>query len=169
MKKLIFISTLIVLSLAIKAQDAKALDDKYGFRNAIFETPFESFKNLIEIIPGSNIYRLKNEDLKIGDYDLYSIDYTFYNKKLSEINIIVKDYINREGVLKVLKLAYGDGIKSDFGITWRGEKVRMHYTDFNSNSAFNFEGAAIQIYSKKLMKMKDEASVKANIEASKKL
>ena len=87
----------------------KALDEKYGFREAKFEMSLNSFKNLVEIEPNSNYYESPTENLKIGEYDLYSINYLFYKGQLSSINIVIKGSTNRDGVLKILQIAYGDG------------------------------------------------------------
>lgn len=140
MKAILLTSVFILFCLTRIGQNLKALDDKYGFREAKLGMPFSSFKNLelksgdMDNFPNQKLYKVTNVDLHIGDYDLDGIDYWFYKDQLCTIEIAVsKDYSNQQGVLKVLETAYGKGIfkKGSFGqdyYVWEGEKVRMDYS-----------------------------------------
>ena len=143
-------SIIIMITISSFGQNLKALDDKYGFREAKFEMSKDSFKNLVEI--EKNIYKSTIENLKLGDYDLDLIAYSFYKGQLSDILIKTKGYINSRGVLKILQTAYGNGYQSNEYIeryVWFGDKVTMSY---NQNSIT--DDATIIIYSKKLSDMK---------------
>ena len=159
MKTILLISVIILFSLTTIGQNLKALDDKYGFREAKLEMPISSFKNLelaigsLEDYPNEKSYKVLNCDLHIGEYDLDGIDYWFYKGQLSSIQITIsKGYSNQDGVLKVLEAAYGKGVykKNSLGdeiYTWDGEKVSMTYT---LGSNYMPEGD-LQISCKKLM------------------
>lgn len=139
-------------------QDLKALDEKYGFRDAKLEMPPSAFKNIVlgkgilDDFPNQKFYKVNDVDLHIGQYDLDGIDYWFYKGQLSTIQISVsRGYSNQQGVLKVLEAAYGKGVykKGSFGqdvYVWDGEKVRM---DYNFGDDINPQGD-IQIACKKL-------------------
>ena len=149
----IFLLTLafILISLTGICQSVSKMDKKYGFKDAKFEMPLSSFKNLVEIVPNSNIYESLTENLKMGEYDLYSVNYNFYKNQLSSINIVIKGKANREGLLKILQIAYGQGDKYFAGsVRWRGKEVYMSFDQFSSSPGYDFEGAIILIRCKKL-------------------
>ena len=115
MKTILLISVLILFGFNSFSQNLKALDDKYGFRDAKYEMPLSSFKNLIFVSRDDNIYeetyKATNIDLTIGDYRLEGIEYTFYKKKLVNISITISNSsYHQEGILKVLEAAYGEGV-----------------------------------------------------------
>jgi hypothetical protein len=151
MKIYLLILAFILVSLTGICQSVSKMDKEYGFRDAKFEMPLSSFKNLVEIVPKSSIYESSSENLKMGDYDLYSVNYNFYNNQLSSINIVIKGKANREGILKILQTAYGQGDKYFAGsVRWRGKEVFMSFDQFSSSPGYDFEGAIILIRCKKL-------------------
>lgn len=152
MKILLGIVLLVLFSTSVTGQNLKALDEKYGFKEAKFEMPFSSFKNLEKVNPQSpeyhsiyyemaseegkkmydkmmeNYYKVNATDLHIGDFSLNKICYNFYKGQLFEIEISVsKGLSNTEGVLKVLETAYGKADKQGENYIWEGEKVSMSY------------------------------------------
>jgi len=149
----------------IIGQNLKALDAKYGFREAKFEMPFSSFKNLVEVEPCC--YKSTTENFKLGEYTLDRVVYFFYKDQLSLIMIDTEGYINSRGFLKILQEAYGEGSQSNKYIEkyyWFGEKVIMSY-DQNSIT----DDATIFIRSRKLMDLEQADEKRANSEAAKKL
>jgi len=164
MKNLTLILLLLISPIMLAGQNLKALDDKYGFREAKFETPIDSYKNFVEIEKG--IYKSTTEILNIGEYTLDEVAYFFYNGQLSTIAIRTKGYLNSRGFLSILQEAYGMGYQRNKNIerySWLGEKVTMSY---NQNSATG--DASIFIYSIKLSDL-EKAEKKKAIEAAKKL
>jgi hypothetical protein len=168
MKKVLFLmSAMLVLTLTGFSQNLKALDEKYGFREAKFEMSIDSIKNLTKIGEKGDNYKSTNENLKIGDYDLNEITYSFYNGQLCMIKIDIKGYRNSSGFLKILQSAYGEGDKNNRYIEeywWLGEKVWMIY---HQNSISN--DATIVIYCNKLMKLKKADEDNANSKAANQL
>jgi hypothetical protein len=164
MKKLIVLF-FILLPFTSFSQNPKALDDKYGFREMKFETLFNSIKNLVKVEEG--FYKSTTEDLKLGDYQLNEVVYSFYKDQLYIILIKVKGVINSNGVLKILQQAYGSGYQSNRYIEsylWNGQKTIMSY---EQNSITG--DATIFMWCKKLSDLKDADEKKANSEAAKKL
>lgn len=139
-KSLIIVCSLL-FSISTLAQkgNLRALDEKYGFKSAIFEMPLSSFNNLEFIEEGHNtkVYSC-NDDLKLGDFDLFNVSYFFYKERLSAVSISTKGLINSRGVLKVLQSAYGNGYKDNPYIEdyfWNGAKVIMTYEEDIDNNA----------------------------------
>ena len=163
MKKLLLLCTILISTVSI-GQNIKALDKKYGFRDAIFEMPFESFNNLEEYLPG--YYNSKNENLSLGKYALTQVDYGFYKGKLSTINIDIKGEINGNGILEIFQAAYGNGLyqKKDDGenYIWSGNKVSMVYS-----KKIGSDRISIYMWSNKLEKLREDEKNRANIEAAK--
>jgi len=140
MKTLLLTTLFVLFCFKGFSQDLKALDTKYGFKEAKLEMPVTSFKNLVpqgsveETLPNCKLYEVKNVDLHIGSYSLDDIVYWFYKEKLMTIEITVSGgYSNQQGVLKVLQAAYGKGesYKNSYGsdtYNWEGATVEMSYT-----------------------------------------
>jgi hypothetical protein len=131
MKTLSMIILLFIVPIVVKGQNYKALDEKYGFREAKFGMPFHSFKKLVMSYDQyiDSLYEVTDADLHIGDYTLDKISYKFYKGQLYLIKIIVnKDYINTLGIIKVLEKAYGKANwpRNDY-CEWKGEKVTMTF------------------------------------------
>lgn len=158
MKTILLTSVFILSHLASFGQNLKALDDKYGFREAKFEMPIDSFKNFVEV--GKDIYISTTEVLRIGELDLAEINYIFYKGQLSTIGIKTKGYSNSVGFLKILQAAYGPGEQDNKYIEeywWKGQNVWMIYSQ-NSIT----DDARIVIYCNKLMnKRREEDKLKA--------
>ncbi|MCJ7448229.1 MAG: hypothetical protein MUO72_11080 [Bacteroidales bacterium] len=136
MKAIILTSVFILFCVTGFSQNLRALEDKYGFRGAKLEMPISSFRNLelkrsIDVLD-EKTYRVTDADLFMGDYKLKEIEYTFYRGKLMTICITVSNYVDQQGVLKVLEAAYGTSIfeKGDTyegRYSWKGKKVSMYY------------------------------------------
>jgi hypothetical protein len=136
MKKVLFLmSAMLVLTLTSCSQSIKTLDEKYGFRNAKFEMPITSFKNLKEYSIEPTSYIITTDDLKLDGYDLEYIEYGFTDdyERLSNIIIQPLSSVDCAGVLKYFQKIYGAGQKLEVaGIegenwNWIGEKVVLSY------------------------------------------
>lgn len=161
MKNLIIILLLVFVPIVLFGQNLKALDEKYGFREMKFEMPLSSLKNHVEVEKG--FYKSTTENLKLGDYKLSEVVYSFYKGQLYVIMIETKGFENSSGVLKILQQAYGNGYQSNEYIeryVWFGEKVFMSY-DQNSIT----DDATIYMYCRKLSDLKDADEKKANSKA----
>lgn len=165
MKNLTAILLLVFVPTILIGQNLKALDDKYGFRGAKFEMPFDSFKDLVEVEKG--YFASTSEVLTLGEFQLEQVVYSFYKGQLYFIGIKTKGYINSTGVLKILQTAYGKGYQDNQYIEkyiWFGKKLTMSY-DQNSVT----DDATIYLFSKKLLDLEGLEKDKANAEAAKKL
>ena len=159
-------SAMLVLTLTSFSQNLKALDDKYGFREAKFEMSIDSIKNLAPT-KESNCYKSTTENLKLGDYDLTEIVYIFYKGQLSSIMIKTNGYINSRGVLNVLQSAYGKGYKSNEYIEeyyWSGKKTIMVYDENSIN-----HNATILLWSKSMNQIEKADKENANSKAANQL
>jgi hypothetical protein len=151
--------------MSIFGQNQKALDDKNGFRDAIFERPFDSFKDLINV--EKDFYTSTSEDLKLGNFQMDQVAYSFYKGQLYIIVIKTKGYTNSRGILKILQTAYGKGYQDNEYIesySWFGKRVAMAYDE---NSPTN--DATIFMWSVKLSDLKKLDEEKAAKEAARKL
>jgi hypothetical protein len=165
MKNLIIVLMLVFTPMLLFGQNLKALDDKYGFRGMRFETPIDSFKNLVQV--EKDFYKSTTEDLHLGDYELSKIVYGFYKGQLYAVTIRTKGYANSRGVLNILQQGYGKGDQENPYIEeywWMGEKVWMKY---EQNSVTN--DATILMVCVKLSELRRADEKKANEEAAKKL
>ena len=161
--KNIYKSILLFLLLINKlsfSQNIDSLDNKYGFRNYKFETNINYFKNLKEIEKDFYIDTINN-NIKIGDYEIYQIVYGFYNNQLQIIFLKTKGFYDSDGILSILKLAYGNGVKTKYNqIVWIGNKTTMIY-NINSKNG----NAIISIYSNMLMQLMEYNNKRNNINA----
>jgi hypothetical protein len=170
MKTLIIALFLFLTPSILVGQNLKALDDKYGFREAKFETPLSSFNNLKKVNEeptGLISYNSTNENLNLGNYILDEIRYVFYKEQLAAVAIVTKGESNSRGVLKILQVAYGNGYQGNEYIEeyyWYGQKVIMSY-DQDSITG----DAIILIFSIKLSNIRKAENEKANSDAAKQL
>lgn len=128
MKKLVTVILILIVGKAAFGQNLKALDDKYGFREGIFEKPKESIYSIVEFEKGS--FATPLEILAYGEYRLRDVIYRFYKGQLTYIRIRTKGQVNSQGVLKLLQEEYGPGNKPDKNVEeywWVGKKVTMSF------------------------------------------
>ena len=167
MKYFLIIMIMSIISTSIFGQNVGALDDKYGFRDAIFEKPKTSFKNLVAVDGEKYFYKSTTENLTLGKYKLQAVYYHFYRGQLEGIAIQTEGSTNSRGILKILQLAYGDGDQENEYIKkyeWLGEKVKMIY-DQNSIT----DDATIILMSVKLNNLEQAEKKKADADATKEL
>jgi hypothetical protein len=158
---------LLMVSMVVNGQNLKKLDDKYGFRDAIFETPITAFNDMVEMSDSSTIgmgraYSRTSDDLKIGNAELESITYIFYDGKLSTILIKTKGYSNTKAMYETFAQQYGRGYQSNRYIeeyTWWGKRASMN---IKQNSATS--DGTLLMWSKPMY----EKQRKENAEAAKK-
>ena len=158
----LLISLFVIFSININAQNTKALDEKNGFREVKFEMLKDSIKNLIEI--ETDWYYKSDENLTLGEYSLYSVNYGFYKNQLAYISIKTKGYSNSRGVLSILQKAYGNGYKSNQYIedySWYGSIANMVYKE---NSITN--DASILMWSQKISDLKRKEKEKSDLKAT---
>jgi hypothetical protein len=126
------------------------LDKKYGFKEAIFETPFIDFHGLVKVDdPENSYYKAESAYLKVDKYVAYEVFYTFYKKLLYQIRVDIREERNCTGILEYLQSNYGPGIKKTPDSNkyyWFGEKVFMTY-DYNKGE----ESAVLNLSCAKLM------------------
>lgn len=133
----ICITTFITSSLFVGtgyASNYTELDTKNGFKDMTFDKPISEFKGLKLVEDGGNskYYQRDKEDLKVGDYILDKIVYSFYKGKLSGIYITTKGLTNSRGFLDILKKAYGNPFKGNRYIErylWSGDVVALMYSE----------------------------------------
>jgi hypothetical protein len=146
------------------AQNLKKLDEKNGFRDAIFESDTSAYKDLVFLEGDGNTkyYKRTSDELKIGDSELDGIIYGFYKGKLSTVMLTTKGYTNSRGVLSVLNAQYGRGYQSNQFMekySWSSKNVLMSYTQ-NSIT----DDATIFMFSRIIMaqESKDKKSAASN-------
>jgi len=134
--KHLLVGIFLLVAITSLGQNKKKLDEKNGFRDDIFGTPIESYKNLVEVDKTKDgfeiLYKKTDENLSLGNVELLSITYTFYKGKLDAILLTTKGYTNSRGILDILISNYGNGYQSNRYIEdyfWFGKKVVMSYSE----------------------------------------
>lgn len=136
MKTLLFFLVLLPASLsAVYAQESgslQALSDKYGFRDAHFESPPSAFSDLVLASPGkvTKGYYRRNDSKKIGGAQVANIYYSFYKGKLASVLIKTKGLGNSRALLDALKAQYGEPEKPNQFLEeyeWLADRVKMSY------------------------------------------
>jgi hypothetical protein len=108
----------------------EALSDKYGFRDAHFESPTTAFKDLVLIDPRKKSYYRRGDSKKIGGAQVNSIYYYFYKGKLASVAITTKGIEDSRALLAALKAQYGPGEQPNDRIEkyeWLAGRVKMVY------------------------------------------
>jgi hypothetical protein len=109
-----------------------------GFRGFKWGTELSKLKNIELIEDGKsgnfvNVYRIKNDELKIGDAKLEYIKYYEWNGKLYEVWILAKGNDNVENLLAACVRQFGplrawefsDEYTSSLLNTWRGKTTTV--------------------------------------------
>jgi hypothetical protein len=133
MKTSLLLLLFIHLSFSCFAQNISALDVKYGFRQAKFEMPLNSFSNMKKI--EGNWYKSTTEDLNFGNWGkLQEVRYYFYKDRLTSIRIEIDEkHINSFEFVQTFVKAYGTPTKKNEDKIggyetwiWNGKKVEMY-------------------------------------------
>ena len=112
------------------------LDEKAGFRDLKFGTPFESVKGLFEdckddkTTPGAIVCRRKDENLRVGDATVRFIFYTFYEGSFSGAYATCDGIENSLPLLEALRAAYGNPDKPNQFISsyeWHSSTAEMTF------------------------------------------
>lgn len=121
------------------AQTLEQLDNKNGFRWMKFGMDESQFKGTKDgLTDGVQFYHKKNDTLKIGDAEFFSIKYAFYGGKLYSVFILGKGYSNYKSILQTLSQAYGAPSQPNEYITkfyWWGDKVSqvLNYSEITDD------------------------------------
>ena len=150
MKKLIILLLLVIPSL-LHAQTISKLDDKYGFRDIVFDKPISNYKGMALYKTSKNgvkLYQRKTDKLAFGEFELANINYIVYSGKVVGVAFNAKGEQNSEGVLGVLQKTYGPGEKQpekEDSYIWIGNKLRLSYS-FNSE----IKSSEVELLSKEM-------------------
>lgn len=133
MKKLLF-SLLLAGPAVAQAQSIDALSDKYGFRDAQFESPLTAFRGLTLVESGTNTKTCARatDAKKIGGAQISSIHYSFYKGKLLAVHLKTKGLINSQALLEALVAQYGPGEQPNEFLKeylWPANRVLMSYKE----------------------------------------
>ncbi|WP_151087351.1 hypothetical protein [Hymenobacter baengnokdamensis] len=112
----------------------KVLDEKNGFRTLHFGDDISQMPTakLVEARGDSKYYERTDENLKIGEADLKSINYGFYKDKLYFIIIKTESLSNSRALKAALEAQYGRGYRSNQYIEeyfWLGKVMTMSYSE----------------------------------------
>lgn len=137
MKAFIVAAFMLLSAKAAVAQDSGSLEvlsEKYGFRDAHFETPLTSFKGMALVAPGNVTkgYTRATDSKKIGGAQISSIRYYFYKGKLSSVAITTKGLVNSRALLAALTAQYGEAQQPNEYLKkyyWDATRVRMGYDE----------------------------------------
>ena len=135
MKKLYLLFALILVSvIQMRAQNAAMLDQKNGFRDALFGMPLSAFSNLVRVDTAVYVstYIRSTDTLEIGDYKVSRITYSFYKDTLYDVTIQANDEADSRGVLGVMNHLYGQGYQPDPKMqkfNWYGTNVFAIYDE----------------------------------------
>lgn len=132
MRKIYLTALCVLFVLSAFAQNLKKLDEKNGFRDAVFETDFAQFKNMVlkEDAGDTKYYSRTSDEMKIGGAELAELYYAFYKGKLATVVIKTQGTVNSVALLETLQGQYGAGYQSNRYLpdyNWFGKKVSMSY------------------------------------------
>ena len=90
------------------------------------------FNGVHEII---DMYKIKRDNLCIGDAQLSTIGYGFWQGRFMKVDIVVRDIKNYEKLKKVVFDTFGEAKKTKWygidGYAWEGEKSTMFLSIFD--------------------------------------
>lgn len=145
MKVLLSIALLTISAMA-HAQDKsakpspKALEEKYGFRDAQLEADTSAFRDLVLVEKNKNdqLYHRSGDKMTVGDAQLDEIAYFFHRGKLSSIKIGTKGYTNSKALLNALRAQYGFGERPNQYMekySWSTKRVLLVYEETSEGDA----------------------------------
>ncbi len=123
---------------------SQTIDEINGFKSGIFGMEEEKLgnKKIVYESEVSKTYKNENEDLKLGDYSFFQIDYAFYEGKLWKISAHCSESKNIQGILNMLLKSYGDyktekisGKKDVIKYLWEGNKISISMITFDDFTA----------------------------------
>lgn len=171
MKAKLLLPLCCLLSLGAAAQaptvvpSSAALEEKFGFRDAVLETDTTAFHDLHPYgVPSDKrmrSYWRTNDPKKIGEAAIEDIIYTFYKGKLYRILITTANHVDSQELLKVLVAKYGAGEQDKKGrqaYLWVTKRVMLLYQEssYTGKASVGFLSQALD----KQKSEEDEAATK---------
>jgi uncharacterized protein YjiK len=135
MKKLyLFLGVIFLSAVQLFAQNPAVLDQKNGFRDALFGMPLSAFSNMVRVDTAvyASTYIRTTDTLEIGDFKVSRITYSFYKDTFYNVNIQSGDEADSRGVLGVMNHLYGQGYQPDpqaQKYNWYGTNVFAIYDE----------------------------------------
>lgn len=141
MRKVIFFFVLLIPAVLFAFQN-----EPDGFRDIKCGQGIESLKNIVLTLDisdgkpvGDKFYKRKNDVLKLGEAQLESLRYVFWNDKFSGILITAKGYTNWRALKDVVFEKFGEGEKPNRFIekySWIGDKggVDLKYNEISKEA-----------------------------------
>jgi hypothetical protein len=133
LKKLMVLAMFPVIGIS---QNSK-LDERKGFKNYIFGSAPETYKNItLEVKEGNTqLYSIHDSAIIIDGFELEYLRLTFFKNKLSVISFQTKNH-SGDKMLENLKQDYGDPAKKDPAkekYIWKGNKLHLVYEGHSRN------------------------------------
>lgn len=160
MKKIYLTVLCALFAVSVFGQNLKKLDEKYGFRDAVFETDFTSYQDMALLEDGGDnkYYKRTSDALKIGEAELTEISYGFYKGKLASILLKTNSLTDSRALLETLAAQYGKGWQANRYIqkySWFAKKTTMSYDQNSATGA-----ATVFIFSNPMtdLKKKEQAA-----------
>jgi len=121
------------------AQTTNELDQRFGFQNFKFNTPLSNYNAYNPVKVAENQYSLKNvANIKIGNYQVESVDLFFSNNNLMKIVVRLDDTDRQknESIYNALLKNYGrytyhrsaSGYSYTSEMIWKGKLVNLVYS-----------------------------------------
>ncbi len=159
------LSAIAILSNTSSAQ-YKKWDEKYGFKDLVFESSIADFKSKVEWKDhkedmGRDRVAFEIADdkfLTVGDCHLDHGYAIFYQGHLETIMLFTKGYKNSRCFLETFEAAYGKGFQSNQYIErflWDGKRAQAYYDESS------LDNNATIILESKIVKDKQDAADKA--------
>jgi hypothetical protein len=136
MKSTLYFLLLMLGAGTVAAQEAAkpstaALDDKYGFRDARFETDTTAFKDLHRMSgnpSGIEAYWRDSAPQTIGEAHIKETAYFFYKGKFLGVLLTTDGASDSQALLRALNASYGDGKAiSAYQFEWVTKRVAMSF------------------------------------------
>lgn len=165
MKHITTLLAIILLHSFSYGQTAKVktfkIDSIYGFKDLKLEASYSSFKTVLgkKEILNKHEYSclvLDSSYLNIKTFKVQTIHVYFFDNKIRDIRLAVKDSVNLKGILEEFKKIYGlDGYESNNpGHIWFGKTVSLNYTinDASNWGVISFRSQNMECYVSKILK-----------------
>jgi hypothetical protein len=137
------------------------IDSIYGYRDLKLESPYSSFKNILgkKEVLNKHEYSCQVVDssyLTINTFKAKKINIYFFDHKIRDIRLDIKDSMNLKGILEEFKKTYGPDTYSHGapGHMWFGKTVSLNYTIDSANhwGVISFRSQHMECYVSKILK-----------------
>jgi hypothetical protein len=150
--------SLLIISLSANAQNTDFLDERFGFQNFKFNTPYSNYSKYNPVKKNDGHYELQNiNDVTIGSYEIESLELFFKNSNLVKVKVKLDDQDRQknESIFNALIKNYGrytfhrstSGYTYTSEMIWKGKLVNLVYSFTSYREGGQFQTKIFLTYS----------------------